>query len=205
MEYGSRLKSATIGVAAVLGLAACASGVRISNQDITPLYQPNDFGTFAAGDREIRVDVTNNPFPDVPQETFNQLVVDAMPGQALRYPINFSADPQVEYRPERRIRVMLVFDPPDRMRTVGLCRLDDIETVAVRPPDVAADPSRVRVLGAYCQGEATVTRATGTVPRGVDVASTNLDGLISQMTQTLFPIYDPDRDDDCPPFEPVCN
>ena len=140
----------------------------------------------------------------MPQETFDQLVVDLMPGRALRYPLNFSADPQIVYKPERRIRVMMIFDPPPQMRTVSLCRRDDIDTAAVRPPDVAADPNRVRVLGAYCQGEVTATRATGTVPRGVDMASTNLAGLMSQMTQTLFPIEDPNRDRDCRPFILAC-
>ncbi len=185
---------------AAICLAACANaaGVRISNADYSPVYRPNELSLYAGGDNEIRVDVTNNPFPSVPQEAFEQLVVDLMPGQALRYPITFSVDPQVEYDPARRIRVMLVFDPPQQLQSIGLCRRDDIDTAAARPSDVAADPGRIRVLGAYCQGEATVTRATGTMPRGADAESTNLAGLMSQMTQALF------RDKDCPTVDPNC-
>ena len=200
-------KSAIAGLAALFGLAACtnAAGVRIGSSDISQNYQPEELGIFAAGGRELRVDIINNPFPGIPPDTVDEWVVNSMQGRALGFPVDFSLDPAAEYKPERRIRVVMVFDPPRSLPSVGLCRRNDLETVAARPPDVAADPRRIRVLGAYCQGDSTVTRATGTVPRGVDVASTNLDGLIAQMTMTMFPIDNPHlREDRCPPFIVIC-
>ncbi len=207
MLHGMAHKSATAGLLALFGLAACANAadVRIGSSDISQNYRPYELGIFSGGDRELRVDVINNPFPDVPQETFSALVVNSMPGSALRYPVNFSVDPAVEYKPERPIRVVMVFDPPKSLPSVGLCRRDDLETAAVRAPEVAADPRRVRVLGAYCQGNATVTRATGTALRGADLASTSFDQLIAQMTLTMFPIDNPSlREERCPPFVVVC-
>ena len=207
MLHGLAHKSAVASLAALLGLAACtnANGVRIGISDISQNYKPYELGIFSGGDRELRVDVINNPFPNVPQETFSAFVVDSMPGGALRYPVNFSLDPAVEYKPERQIRVVMVFDPPRSLPSIGLCRRDDLETAAVRPPDVAADPRRIRVLGAYCQGDTTVTRATGTALRGVDLASSSFDGLIAQMTLTMFPFDNPSlREERCPPLVVIC-
>ena len=192
---------------AALALAACgnAAGVVVSNIDVSQNYDPETLGLYSGGDREVRVDVINNPFGDLPQDVFDAEVVNHMQGQARGYPVDFSLDPAVEYHPERRIRVLMVFDPPRSLHTIGLCRRPDLETVAATPPE-GTNPNRMRVLGAFCRGDETVTRATATVPRGVQLASTNIDGLMSQMTSTLFPLRNDNDDDDdnCPPFVITC-
>ncbi len=190
-------------LAVLLGAAACtAEGVRINNVDISQNYRTRELAFFA-DDRDLRVVVINNPFPELSQEAFSQSVVDSMQGRALGYSAaTFSLDPPIEYRPERRIRVLMVFDPQPGLRLVGLCRRETNEPEAVRQQGPRAD--RIRVLGAYCQGEQTTTRAIGDVPRGADFASTNMDGLVSQMTANLFPIRNDDLDRDCSPFMIAC-
>ena len=189
-----------------LGLVACANaaGVRVSNVDISQQYEPRQLGLISGGEQQLRVDVLNNPFPDVGPAVFDTQVVDLMQGRARGYPVNFSLNPAVEYKPERRFRVLMVFDPPTSLSTIGICRRDNLAAQAATPAE-GADPARLRVLGAYCRGDLTVTRATGTVPRGTQLASTNLDGLMAQMTTSLFPIRNDNLDEgDCPPFVVNC-
>lgn len=206
MSIGSARKPLIL-AAAAFALSACgnAAGVTVSNIDISQQYRSTELGLFSGGDRELRVNVINNPFEEVPKETFDAEVVNHMQGQARGYPVDFSLDPAVEYQPERRIRVVMVFDPPRGVGTIGLCRQTDLETKAATPPE-GANPDRLRVLGAYCKGDVTVTRATATTPRGTQLASTNIDGLMSQMTSTLFPTRNRNLEDDdgCSPFVPVC-
>ena len=194
-----------VGLAAI-ALSACgnAAGVRVSNIDISQNYKPRQLGLVSGGDRELRVQVLNNPYSEVEQALFDAQVVNFMQGRALGYPVNFSLNPEVEYKPERRIRVLMVFDPPKSLSTIGICRREDLAAKAATPAE-GVDPGRLRVLGAYCRGDLTVTRATATVPRGALLASTNLDGLMSQITSTLFPIRNDNLTDrDCSPFVIVC-
>ena len=73
-----------LSLAALLGLAACgnAAGVRINNMDISQNYDQRELGIFAGGDRALRVEVINNPFPEISQEAFAELVVGSMQGRA---------------------------------------------------------------------------------------------------------------------------
>lgn len=183
-----------------LSLTACtAAGVTIGTSDVSHGYRPNELGFVGSGNRALRVNVVNNPFPAAPNEVVSEAVVASMQGRVPLYPVNFATEPgEREYRPERRYRVLMIFDPPRGLRSVGLCRRDDLETAAVRAPDDASDPSKVRVLGAYCQGERTLTRATGTAPRGAGPTDPTFDALIAQMTRTMFPSRNRSlENDDC--------
>ncbi len=46
---------------AVLGVAACTSDVRLTQQEISPSYRPGEFA-YAGADRDMRVIVVGNPF-----------------------------------------------------------------------------------------------------------------------------------------------
>ncbi len=186
-----------------LGLAACtASGVIIGASDVSVGYRPNELGFVGSGERALRVNVVNNPFPAISNEAVSETVVSSMQGRVPFYPVNFATEPgEREYRPERRYRVLMIFDPPDDLRSVGLCRRDDIDTAAVRAEGDPADPARVRVMGAYCQGDRTLTRATGTAPRGAGPTDPTFDALIAQMIRTMFPSRNKElENDDCSRF-----
>ncbi len=210
MRYPTATLPTLACMAAFLGLVACtnAPGVRINNIDISQQYNPQELGIFSGSNREVRVDVFNNPFPEVSQQEFGDVVVGFMYGRTPGYPVRFSQNPEVEYRPERRIRVLMVFDPPKSLPSVGLCRRDiqgGLTQLASVSADAPPDPTRIRALGAYCQGEQTTTRVIGSAPRGPDLASTNLNAMVGLMTFNMFPIRNPNVDrENCDPFVVVC-
>lgn len=170
--------------AACLFLGAC-NAVLIGTEDVSQNYRRNEINLVGTRENQLRVNVAGNPFA-VSDEAFVAEVVGSMTGRTQGLAINFSANPEREYSGGRfRHNVRMVFDPLPGVNSIGLCRLESLDGVSNSSPDPS---SRLRVMGALCQGDLTLTRATGTVARMQNPSDPAFDQLMVQITMTLFPI-----------------
>lgn len=170
--------------AACLLLAACSNAVLIGIEDISQHYRPNEISLVGTRENQLRVIVAGNRFAD--SDALLAEVVSSMTGRTQGLAVNFSANPEREYSGGRfRYNVRMVFDPLPGVSSIGLCRLESLDGISDPAPDLS---SRLRVMGALCQGDLTLTRATGSVAPMQSPNDPAFDQLMVQMTMTLFPI-----------------
>lgn len=170
--------------AACLFLGACSNAVLIGTEDVSQNYRRYEIGLVGTRENQLRLIVAGNRFAD--SDAFVAEVVSSMTGRTPGLAVNFSANPEREYSGGRfRYNVRMVFDPLPGVSSMGLCRLESLDDIS----DPAPDPSsRLRVMGALCQGDLTLTRAVGTVAPMQSPSDPAFDQLMVQMTMTLFPI-----------------
>lgn len=167
-------------------LAGCAERTLVYNQSISPAYRTTEFG-YGAGRRDLTTEIRGDPF-NMGQENFDRALVEILNRHEPRpQPTHFTTTPGDSARPA--YRALLLFDAPPAVSSLRVCRGPS----AV--PQV--DPGEtVRVTAAFCRSGGALTSLTAEVdaPAGVDDPA--FDRLIGQVVALLFPLHNPDRDDD---------
>jgi hypothetical protein len=179
-------------VAAALGIAACTSGVRMTQQEISPSYKSGEFA-YAGADRDMEVIVVGNPFSG-DHAAFGKAVTDHMQGNHWGPPTRFTTTPGPSARDI--YRVVMLFDPPKTLTGMRLCR----DEAASLPTESVG--GEIVVFAAFCRGSKSLTEIKGRIEAADGASDPFFGDLIAQVTNALFP---PDRrfDDDrggCPPW-----
>jgi hypothetical protein len=179
-------------MAAVLGITACSSDVRLTQQEISPSYKSGEFA-YAGADRDMKVVVVGNPFGG-DQEAFGRAVTGYMQGNHWGPRTNFTTAPGASAR--NIYRVIMLFDPPKTLVGMRLCR----ETASALPTERTGQ--KIVVFAAFCRGNETMTEIKGRIREATGSEDPAFGDLIAQVTNALFP---PDRrfEDDhgsCPPW-----
>lgn len=179
-------------MAAVFGIAACSSDVRLTQQEISPSYKSGEFA-YAGADRDMKVVVVGNPFGG-DQETFGRTVTGYMQGNHWGPRTNFTTAPGASAR--NSYRVVMLFDPPKTLVGMRLCRVEGSALPTVRTGD------EIILFAAFCRGNESMTEIKGRIAGATGPEDPVFGYLIGQVTNALFP---PDRrfEDDhggCPPW-----
>ncbi len=195
---------AIAGTATGVLLAGCAlAGIRVQ-QDIAHQYSASTLGRVATGDYQLKVDIRQKPFA-IPDDIFAAAAVAGMQNRTPGAQVNFAANPTNTYR-DNAYRTVLVFNPPPRTSSIGLCKQAKLDAIAPPGPLRLVDGlGEVSLVAAYCNGDLTLSRvsARATMVDGPD--SEKFDQLMSQVALALFPSRNPNRDrDDCRRFPLVC-
>ncbi len=189
-----RSLDARIGLAlAGLGiLAACAqSGVLVSRVDYANQYEPLEIS--AAGN--LPVTVIGNPF-DAPQADVQRSVVESMQGRTFGVPVNFSVAPN-ERDPDQRFHVVVAFTNVSGGDPAALCKSGDSFESNATGGGVTT------LMGAFCSNDSYLSHAIAR-RGGVDgPRSELLDSLVAQLTLSLFPDENPNRQVDSDAGAPI--
>jgi hypothetical protein len=178
---------AFLGIAAAL--AGCAGGPRVYNEDLRHAYNLGEFG-YAAGRRDLQTIVRGDPF-GIGEAAFEGAVVEAPQRHPPRpQPTNFTVSPGDSAR--ANYHAVFLFDAPPATAGIGLC---------ATPPHVPVVDTDgvVRVTAGFCRGSGVLTRVTGEVAGASGVDDPQFDALVGQVIDALFPIRNPDQDDDDQP------
>ena len=180
-------------VTAVLFFAsACATDVRLTQQEISPSYKAGEFAYAGAG-RDMRVIVVGDPF-NADAAVFGKAVTDYMQGNHWGPRTNFTTTPGASARSS--YRVVMLFDPPKTLVGMRLCR----EEATALP--TARDSNEIVVFAAFCRGNESLTEIKGRIKGATGPEDPVFGDLVAQVTNALFP---PERrfEDDhggCPPW-----
>lgn len=175
-----------IAIAGLATLAACSQfGVTVSRVDYANQYEPLEISAAGGGDRQLKVVVLGNPF-DVPQNELDNAVINSMQGRTFGVPVNFAAEP-TNTDPSRNYRVVVAFNP-DGVRDPGqLCKVGtDLKSTA-SPGGV------LTLMGAFCSTDSYLSHAMARSSDVDGVNSDTFDGLVAQLTLSLFPDENPNR------------
>lgn len=176
-------------VALLLILTACAvGGVRLTQQEISPVYRASEFAYAGAG-RDLRVFVVGSPFGG-DREAFEQAVTGYMQGNHWGQPTNFTTTPGESAR--NNYHVVMLFNPPKSFPGIQLCR----EAPADLPTEARAEG--VVLFAAFCRRNESLTEIKGFIETAVGHADPNFGDLVAAVTNGLFPPKRRfDDDDDC--------
>lgn len=168
---------------AVLGaLAACAqAGVMVSRVDYAYQYEPLEIS--AAGN--LPVTVLGNPF-DAPQAELERSIVDSMQGRTFGVPVNFSVA-SGERDPDQRFHVVVAFAPSSGGDPGALCKGGNAVQTA------GAGSSTTTLMGAFCSNDSYLSHAIARRGGVEGPGSEQLDSLVAQLTLSLFPDENPNR------------
>ncbi|MHA1565213.1 MAG: hypothetical protein ACTSX7_07880, partial [Alphaproteobacteria bacterium] len=189
--------SAMAAAAIAVLLAGCAlAGIRV-NQDIAHQYSTSTLGRVATGDRQLKVDIRQKPFA-MPDDRFGAIAIAGMQNRTPGAQINFSLNPENSYR-NNSYRTVLLFNPPPRTSSIGLCKPAKLDALAPPGPLRYVDGAdEVRLVGAYCNGDLTLSRVSARALAVDGPNSEKFDQLMSQVALALFPSRNPHLDrDDC--------
>lgn len=173
-------------------VAACAGTVRLTQQEISPVYKASEFAHAGAG-RDLRVVVAGNPFGG-DQAEFNGAVTGYMQGNHWGQPTNFTTAPGETAR--ETYHVVMLFNPPKTFSGMKLCR--------EKPADL---PSGTRENGivlfaAFCRRNESLTEIKGRIDGATGPGDPIFGDLVAQVTNGLFPPkrrFEGDRGG-CPPW-----
>lgn len=172
------MKLTNLSFAFLILIAACApSGIRLTQLDISPTYDPGEFARAAAG-RDLHVVIVGNPFGG-DQAAFGTAVTDAMQGRHWGQPTNFTTTPGAEAH--LTYRVVLVFDPPRGMNAARQCREEALAVQTIPTGD------EINLSGAFCRGRNPMTRIWGRVSGAAGPQDPGFRELVGQVTNGLFP------------------
>lgn len=179
---------AVLAVLALTALGGCGGAGVIDYVRLEPGYQPQQFG-YAAGGRDLKVDVQGNPFA-IPQDEFAALVTNAMQGAHFGQPTNFTSSPGDSARADYRVR--LLFNGAGTGRIV----------CAGEPAMIDPSPNRgdVRLLAAFCHNQDPLSYLTAHVSGLQDAHDPAFRDFVRQVTSNLFPPQNyQERDRGCVP------
>lgn len=182
---------ATAGIA----LAGCAlAGIRVQ-QDIAHQYSTSTLGRVATGDYQLKVDIRQKPFA-IPDEAFSAVAIAGMQNHTPAAQVNFAANPTNSYR-DNSYRTILLFNPPPRSSSIGLCKKATLDAIAPPGPLRYVDGTgEIRLYGALCNGDLTLSRVSARASMVDGPNSRKFDQLMSQVALALFPSRNPHRDRD---------
>ena len=165
---------------AAVSLAACASGVNVSQQNVAHRFEPAELQTVATGANELRTVIVGDPF-DMPKEAFEQAVLASLRNSDSGPRLNLSTDPKRE--DARKRHVVLAFNLTDKRQADTLCS---------GAADTATDTGgSLTVTGVYCSGNQFLTQAAA---RADSVAGPDTDQfhtLMARLAKSLFPVENP--------------
>jgi len=166
--------AATLGLAA---LSACSGTGVIDYVRLEPGYRPQQFA-YAAGGRDLRVDLQGNPFA-MPKDEFDSAVTDAMQGAHFGQPTNFTTTPRDSAREGYRVR--LLFNGPTASSGRIIC--------AGEPAVVGPSPEsgNVRLLAAFCNAEYPLSYLSAHVGGIRDAHDPAFRDFMRDVTTNLFP------------------
>lgn len=177
------MRSTILTVIAILFTTSACGGVRLTQQEISPVYTSSDFAYAGAG-RDLRVVVAGNPFGG-DSAKFDSAVTGYMRGNHWGQATNFTTTPGETAR--ESYHVVMLFNPPKSFPGAKLCR----EKPADLPTE--ARDSGVMLFGAFCRGNKSLTEIKGYVETAGGTADPNFGDLVASVTQGLFPPKRQDR------------
>jgi hypothetical protein len=172
------MRSILIVIAIFLSTSACTVGnVRLTQQEISPVYQAGEFAYAGAG-RDLRVVVAGNPFGG-DQADFDGAVTGYMQGNHWGQATNFTTRPGESMRDS--YHVVMLFNPPKTFPGIKLCR----EEPAALPREARDDG--VVLFAAFCRRNESLTEIKGYVEAVDGPADPKFGELVAQVTNGLFP------------------
>jgi len=168
-----------IWLALFLGIfvTACGGTVRLTQQEISPVYKASEFAYAGAG-RDLKVVVAGNPFGG-DQGEFGRAVTGYMQGNHWGQPTNFTTTPGDTAR--QTYHVVMLFNPPKTFPGMRLCR----EKPADLPTE--ARDAGVVLFAAFCRRNESLTEIKGYIEAAGGPADPNFGDLVAAVTQGLFP------------------
>jgi len=141
----------------MLGACGAANAPVVGGVDYAPQYDFSEF--YAATDgRTFRVIVAGNPFPLLPQEETNRLLLPAMQANRPRPRLTFTyAVPSELPRPDYRL--VLVFDSANDLTAARVCAGEVRHQP--RPPEASG---RFAVFAVYCRNDQALSQSTAWTP-----------------------------------------
>lgn len=170
-----------------LMVGGCASNVRLTQQEISPVYTSSEF-SYAGSGRDLRVDIVGNPFGG-DQQAFDRTVTGYMKGSHWGPSTHFTTTPNDTAR--QTYRVVMLFDPPATFPGIRLCR--------VKPEDLPtqADGKSIILFSAFCRGDKSLTEIKGHIDSASGPDDRKFRDLVASVTNGLFPPrhrFEDDRD-----------
>lgn len=158
-------------------VAACGGTVRLTQQEISPVYKASEFAYAGAG-RDLKVVVAGNPFGG-DQAEFNGAVTGYMQGNHWGQPTNFTTAPGETAR--ETYHVVMLFNPPKTFSGMKLCR--------EKPADLPTEArgAGVVLFAAFCRRNESLTEIKGYTEAAGGLADPNFGDLVAAVTQGLFP------------------
>jgi hypothetical protein len=167
-------------------LAGCAGRPYVYNETLSSAYRTSEFG-YGAGRRDLTTVIRGNPF-GMDQETFDRALIEILNrNQPRPQPTNFTTTPGESARPA--YRALFIFNSPPVVNNLSVCR----EEV----PQVDAG-DLTRVTAAFCRRGGALTSLTAQIEALDGVDDPRFEELMSQVVALLFPLHNPDTDDDDP-------
>jgi hypothetical protein len=165
----------------------CAGNVRLTQQEISPVYTASEF-SYAGADRDLRVDIVGNPFGG-DQRQFDSIITGYMQGSHWGPPTHFTTTPNSSAR--EAYRVVMLFDPPSTFPGIRICR--------EKPQDLPtqADASKIILFSAFCRGNESLTEIKGRIEAASGPDDPKFGDLVASVTNGLFPPrrrFEDDRD-----------
>lgn len=167
-------------------LAACGGDVRLTQQEISPVYTAGEFAYAGAG-RDLRVVVAGNPFGG-DRAALERATTGHMRGSHWGQATNFTTAPGDSVR--ESYHVVMLFNPPKTFSGMRLCR----EKPADLPSETRDDG--VVLFAAFCRRNESLTEIKGYVATADGLAGPIFGDLVAMVTQGLFPPkrrFDDDR------------
>jgi hypothetical protein len=171
-------------------LAGCAGQPYVYDETVSSAYRLSEFG-YGAGRRDLTTVIRGNPF-GMDQAAFDQTLIEILNRHQPRpQPTNFTTTPGESARPA--YRALFIFNSPAAVNNLSVCRGD---VQQVNTGDL------LRLTAAFCRRGGALTTLTAQI-EGVDsVDDPRFEELMSQVVVLLFPLHNPDTDDDDSPIVP---
>lgn len=156
---------------------SCGGTVRLTHEEISPVYNAGEFAYAGAG-RDLRVVVAGNPFGGDRAE-FDRAVTGYMLGNHWGQPTNFTTTPGESVRDS--YHVVMLFNPPKTLPGIKLCR----EKPADLPSEAREDG--VVLFAAFCRRNESLTEIKGYIEAADGPADPDFGDLVAAVTSGLFP------------------
>lgn len=170
-------------------LAACATGVTVTRENISHSYLPEELYVVATGENELRTTILGNPF-SVPTNALETAVLRSIEGQNFGPNLNLATTPKRE--DTRKRNVVLAFNLTSPSQAKNLCSGTG-ETV--KAADTRGD---LTVTGVYCAGGRPLTQATARSANVTGPDTEQFRQLMTQLAIAIFPGENPHRQLDGP-------
>ncbi len=167
--------SAVLALAA-LALAACETGVIVTNEYVTPAWYPG-YLSYTAGRGGMLVEVIGSPFENVPQEQLEAVVAEVMEGSHFGPEMPFFTEPPEGFNSPMRLRVLM--NPAAATSGKLLCENPN------QPQQKQA--GRTSALAAFCLLEDRLSTARGIVAEAKGPQDPRFKALMRQLSVLLFP------------------
>lgn len=171
-------------LALALVVSGCAGQPHVYNQTVSSAYRLTEYG-YGAGRRDLTTVIRGNPF-GMDQEQFEDALIEILNrNQPRPQPTHFTTSPGESARPA--YRAVFLFDAPAAVNHLSVCReqVPEVDTGEL-----------VRVTGAFCRSGGALTSLTAQAEELSGVDDPRFEELISQVVISMFPLRNPDADDD---------